>query len=172
MNTWWPARQGLAAFAVFAAILTGTFGAALGGSGGHAFLAGAYVVAAAVALFYPAAIAVQVIGGQVLLGSLLVGSEGTAPLLLVPAVAGVVVTAELLAVVARLDTQLERDPGDDLPRAGLAAVIGGAVFGAVVLVSGFPGPIGLVAVGLASGACVVLATLLVSNARPREPLNK
>ena len=65
--------------------------------------------------------------------------------------------------VARLDTPLSSDPRDALPRAGLAAVIGGGVFGAVMLVSAVPGPTGLVAVGLASGARVLLATRLVRD---------
>ena len=114
-----------------------------------------------------AGITTLLIGGQVLVGSLLLGSGAATPLVLMPAVAGVVVTSELLAVVARLDMQLERDSGDGVPSGGLAAVIGGCVFGVVVLASAFPGPTGLVAVVLASGACVVLATLLVRDTRPR-----
>ena len=168
MSTWWPARQRLAALAVLAAALTGAFGIELGGIGWHAFSAGAYVLTTVVALIFPAAIAVQVVAGQVLLGGLLVGPDGPASLLLTPAVAGVIVSAELLAVVARMDTHLDSDPRNDLSRAGLSALIGGGVFGAVVLVSGFPGPTGLVAVALAAGACFALAILLVRNvARPR-----
>ena len=94
------------------------------------------------------------------------GPDGLAPSMLVPAIAGVVATAELLAVVARLDTQLERDPGDYLSRTAVAALVGGGVFGAVGLLSGIPGPTGLVAVGLASGACVLLATMLAGKGRP------
>lgn len=163
LSTWSPARQRLASLAVLAATLTGVVGTVLDGTSSYAYGAGAYVMIAVFALFVPAAIAVQVIAGQVLVGSLLMGLEGLATLMLVPAFAGVVATGELLAAVAWLDTPLQRDPSDALSRAGLAAVIGGGVFGAVMLVSGLPGPGGLVAVGLASGACVVVATRLVRN---------
>ncbi len=162
--TWSPARQRLAFLAGLAATLTGAVGAVLDGSSSYVYGAGAYVIIVVSALFVPAAIAVQVIAGQILVGSLLIGQAGTAALMLVPAFAGVVATAELLAMVAWLDAPVQRDPGDALPRAGLAAVIGGAVFAAVMLISGLPGPGGLVAVGLASGACVILAVRLVSNA--------
>ncbi len=163
-STWSPGRQRLAALAVLVATLTGAVGTVLDGSSSYVYGGGAYVMIAALALFFPAAITAQVIGGQVLVGSLLMGQEGFAALILVPALAGVVATAELLAIVAWLDTPLQRDPRDALPKAGLAAVIGGGVFGAVMLVSGLPGPGGLVAVGLASGACVVLATRLMRSA--------
>lgn len=165
MTTWRRARRRTAAAAVLTAILTGAAGVALGASSLHVYIAGAYVVITVAALFFPAAIAVQVIGGQVLVGSVLLGQDGLAHLLLLlPVVAGVVATAELLAVVARLDTPLERDPGAGLHRVGLAAAIGGAVFAAVVLLGELPGPTGLVAIVLASGACVMLAVLLVKRA--------
>ena len=164
MSTWSRARLRLASLAVLLATLTGAVGTVLDGSSSYVYGGGAYVMIAVLALFVPAAITVQVIAGQVLVGSLLMGLEGPTALMLVPAFAGVVATAELLAMVAWLDTPLQRDPSDALPRSGLAAVIGGGVFGAVMLVSGLPGPGGLVAVGLASGACVVLATRLVRNA--------
>ena len=122
-----------------------------------------------VALFIPAAISVQVVGGLALLGGLLLAEDGPSPLLLIPAVAGVIFTAELLTIVARMDTPIDGDSRDDLPRAGVAAVIGGGVFGAVVLVSGLPGPTGFGAVVLASGACVVLATVLVRGVDWLDP---
>ncbi len=161
---WSPTRRRLASLALLAAAMTGVVGTVLDGSGSYIYGAGAYVMIVVLALFVPAAIAVQVIAGQVLVGGLLLGLDGTAVLMLVPAFAGVVATAELLAMVAWLDTPVQRDPGDALPRAGLAALIGGGVFGAVTLASGLPGPGGLVAVVLASAACVVLATRLVRNA--------
>ena len=167
MSSWSPARQRLASLAIFSAILTGVVVVVLDGSGSYIPGAGAYVIIAALALFVPAAIAGQVIVGQVLIGSLLMAEGGTDVLVLVPAFASVVVTAELLAMVAWLDTPLQRDPSSALPRVGLAAMIGGSVFGAVMLVSDVPGPGGLVAVGLASGACVVLATRLVQR-RPGD----
>ncbi len=75
-----------------------------------------------------------------------------------------VLTAELLGIVARLDTPLERDPTRDVQGAALATVIGGGVFAAVVLVGDLPGPTGLMAIALASGACGLLAILLVKKA--------
>lgn len=165
MTTWRPARRRLAAIAVLTSVLTGAAGAALGLSDSHAYLAGAYVAITVVALFHPAAITGQVIGGQLLAGSVLLGQDGLARLWLVPVVASVVATAELLAIVARLDTPLEPDVGDDLRRAEHAAVIGGGVFGAVVLLGGLPGPTGLAAIALAAGACVALAILLARSAR-------
>lgn len=163
MSKWWPGRQGLQALAVLSAALTGAFGIALGGSPWHVYGAYAYILLAALASFSPAAIAVQVLGGQVLVGSLLTGPGAPSPLLLVPPMACVIVSAELLAVVARMDTPLESHPRRDLSRAGLSAVIGGAVFAAVMLVNGFRGPDGVLAILLASGACVLLATLLARN---------
>ena len=160
-----PARQRLILIVVFLATLTGAAGAALGASGGHAFGAAAYVASALVAVFVPAAIAIQVVGGQVLVGTLLLGQAGPAPLLLLPLVAAIVVTAELLAVVARLNTPLERDPRDDLRRAAASAAIGAGVFGMVVLAGVLPGPTGLVGIALASAACIALAILLAGRAR-------
>lgn len=164
MTTWWPARRRLAALVVLVAALTGAAGAALGASEGHVYGAGVYVVVAVVALFSSAGITAQVIAGQVLAGSLLPGLDGAAVLMLLPMVAGVVLTAELLGVVARLDTPLERDPTRDLQGAALATVIGGGVFAAVVLAGDLPGPTGLTAIALASGACGLLAILLVKKA--------
>jgi hypothetical protein len=163
-NTWWPARRRFAAMAVVTATLTGVGGALLAGSGWQDRLAAVYVLLAVVALFSPAAIAVQVIAGQVLLGSLLVAREGLAPSFLLPVVAGVVVTAELLATVARLDAPVEGDSRKDLRRAGLAAVVGCSAYSVVALVGGVRGPTGVVAVTLASAACVVLAGTLVGKA--------
>lgn len=164
MTTWWPARRRLAALAVLMAAVTGAAGAALGASAWHVYVAGAYVLIAVVALFFSGGITAQVIGGQVLAGSLLSGLDGASALLLLPMVAGVVFTAELLGVVARLDTPLERDPTRDLQGAALATVIGGGVFGAVVLVGDLPGPTGFAAIALASGACGLLAILLAKKA--------
>lgn len=164
-TTWRPARQHLAAITLLIATLTGAAGAALGASGSHVLGAGAYVVAALLALFFPAAIVVQVIAGQVLAASVLLAPDGPAPLLLLPMVASILATAELLAVVGRLDTPLARDPSDDLRRMGITVLIGGGVFGAVALAGRLPGPTGILAIALASAACVVLAILLVSDAR-------
>jgi hypothetical protein len=166
MITWSPARVRLACFAVLVAILTAAVLAGLQGSGSLGAIA--YVVIAALALFLPAAITLQVVGGQLLVARLVVGPNDPSLLLLVLAVAGVVATAELLAVVARLDMPLRRDSGDALPRTGYAAAIGGGIFGAVTLLSGLPGPTGLVAVVLASGACLILAIRMSNAAHVRH----
>lgn len=159
-TTWWPARRGYALLAMVAAGLTTALVIFLGGPDGHRDLALLYVVVVATALVSPALITVQVLAGQLLVASLLPGRGAIAALLLLPAVVGVIATAEILAVVARLDSPIERHPGDDLGRASGAAVVGGGIYAAVVLLAGLPGPTGLVAVGLASAACAVLATLL------------
>lgn len=116
-----------------------------------------YVALAVLSVFFPAAITTQVIGGQALVGLLFLVQDGTALTLTVPLVATVVVTAELLAVVARLDTPLPRGPGDALARTGRASVLAGALFAGAILISAAPGPTGILAVGLGSVACLVLA---------------
>jgi hypothetical protein len=102
-----------------------------------------------------------VITGQGLIGVLLVREDGPTLLLLAPAMAGVVLTAELLAVVARMDTPFEAHPRADLPRGLLSAVIGGGVFAAVAALGTLGGPVGLWAVVLAPAGCVLLAMILV-----------
>ncbi len=156
---WTPGRRRLALLAILAAVLTGAIATLMEGAGAYIPGALAYVMVTVLATFLPPAITVQVIGGQILIESLLL-QGGPAPLMLVPLFAGVVITAELLAIVAWLDTPLRREPGNTFVTAGRSALIGAAVFGAVLLVSSLPGPGGLVAVGLASGACVVLASRL------------
>lgn len=168
-TSWWPARRHTAALAVLTASLAGAAGAALGTSDGYLYGAAIYVAVTVVALFVPAGITAQVVGGQVLVGSLLLGQAGVRPLLLLPLVAGVVVTAELLGVAARLATLVERDPRDDLQRAGIATLVGAGAFGVAAMAGGLPGPSGLLAVALASGACAVLAAVLVRGGRQANP---
>lgn len=165
---WSPDRLRHAVLGVLVAVFTATVvvGALGPGSGIYGLT---YVALAALAVFFPAVITAQVIGGQALIGLLFLVHEGAAPTLAVPLVATVVVTAELLAVVARLDTGLPRRAGDALARTGRAAVLAGAVFAAATLVSGAPGPTGIVAVGLGSMACVALAVRLARSSRePRQ----
>jgi hypothetical protein len=161
---WWPARRRLALMAVATAALTAAAVAALGASDTHALAAGLYMLVAVAAVFLPDAIPVQVIGGQLLAASLLVGGSVDL-LLLLPVVAGVVATAELLAVVGRMDAPGERDPRADVRRAGGATGLAAAVFGAVALVGRVPGPTGLLAVVLASAACAGLAIVLARSVR-------
>jgi hypothetical protein len=168
-TSWLPARQRIAGLAVLLATVTGAAGAL--GPGGSSPVAGAYVIATLAGLFFPAAITVQVIAGQVLAGCILWGSgQGARSLLLVvPIIASVVATAELLAGVGRLETTPGNDPGDYLRRAGAAAAIGAVAFGAVLLFGELPGPTGLIAIVLASAACAALAILLIAGARDSSP---
>ena len=160
--SWSPARQGLAALAVVLAALTGAATLWLSGPGSPTGLVWAYVSVAALALFVPAAIALQVIGGQTLVGSLMLG-QSVGALFLALLIASVIHTAELLAVVARLDSPAARHPRDDLRRVGLATAIGTAAFTIVLLLRGFPGPTGPVAILVACAACGMLAALLASR---------
>lgn len=140
----------------------------LGGPGLPSFLAAIYVLTALLALFFPAAIAVQVILGQALVGALLVGLSPPLVPALVLLVAGVILNAEVLAVVARMDTSIDSDPREDLPRAGQAALIGGCVFGVALVLTRIPGPTGLMAVLLASLAVMGLAAMMAEIDLPRE----
>jgi len=163
MRNWSGARIRVAAAAVLVSAATGAVTVGVGGSTEQFYGAGLYVAVAALAAFMPPVIAIQVVGGQALVASLLMSQGGWTLLLLVPSVAGVVATAELLAVVARLDSPIWRESGHTVSAAGRAAVMGAGVFGAVALVGAIPGPTGLLAVVLASGACVVLARRLAGE---------
>jgi len=167
MSTWPPARGRLAVLAIFLALLTASFVAAVGASKGYTFGAGAYLAMAAAAVLSPAAITLQVVTGQLLLAGLFVEQGVGAGLLLAPALAGVVATAELLAGVARLDTPLRvsDDVRRDLRRTALAAFAAGSVFVLIVvaMASGLPGPRGVLAVALPAGVCLVLATWLARS---------
>ncbi len=142
------------------ALLTGAV--AVGGDASP-YAAVVYVAAVALALFVPAAITAQVIGGQMLAGLLLMGGGPIAWVGAALIVAGVVATAELLAEVARLDTPLRRDPVGALPRATMAAAVGGTMVAAVLLAHGLPELTGLAAVALASAVCFGLAMRMVKG---------
>jgi hypothetical protein len=84
----------------------------------------------------------------------------------------VVATAELLAVVARLDSPVERRPRGVLRRAATATLTGAGAFMVVFVAAvGLPGPSGLAAVVLASAACLVLVGLLLGLRRPSGQSN-
>lgn len=161
--SWKPDRTGVAVLALLTAALTGAAGAALGGTTEHLYGAGAYLAIAGVAVFSPGALVVQVIAGQMLAGSVLVGPEGAGLLAVVPLVAGVVITAELLGVTARIIDTPERHPGEELRRVGVTALLGGGVFGVVAVLGRLPGPGGLLGAGLAGGALVLVAMLLAKR---------
>jgi hypothetical protein len=163
---WGPARRRLAITAVLTAVATAAFGAALGGTGRHAVGAVGFTAIAVAALFRPVWITGLVVTGQLMALGLLAG--GAAPFAVLPVVAGVIASAELLAAAARLDSPGERIPVGEFQRAALAAALGAAVFAAVALAAALPGPTGLLAVGLASAACVALAILLVTRRAGRD----
>lgn len=125
-------RQNFAAGAIVVATLTAAAAAGVGGSGAHVLGAGAYIFIVLAALFFPTAIIAPVIAGQLLAANILLRGDGH-PLLLLPVVAGVIATAELISAVARLDTTPERDPAPDLRQAGFAVLVGGTIFGVVAL---------------------------------------
>jgi hypothetical protein len=159
-------RTRLIGAALATAVATGLVVVSLGASSDHAWGAAGYLAVVGFAVLAPGAIWAQVVAGQLLAGGLLLGPEGLPWWLLVPVVASVVATAEILGVVARLDSVVPRAPADDLRRAGWSTLVGGVAFAVVALAGALPGPRGLVAVGVASAACVAVAALLLD--RPVE----
>jgi len=156
----WPLRERLAVIVVLLAFATAAFVAMRGATSWHVFQAGAYLVSVLVALAAPGATLVQVIGGQILAGGVLVGQGGVAWLVVVPVIGSVVATAELCAVVGRLGGAVARGPGTDLRRAILSAGLGAGVFAVVVFVGGTAGVGGILAIALASAACVGVAVVV------------
>ena len=154
-----------AAIAVLTAALTGAAVVALGSSIGHFYGAAVYVGIVIAALSSPAGIPAQVIGGQLLAGSVLLGPDQPNLLLLLPILAGIVFTAELLAVISRAAPPEEHATPRHLRRGIAAAGIGGGVYAAVVLLGELPGPTGPLAVTLAAAAFIVLAIQLVNSTR-------
>ena len=171
VGRWWAKRRLVAALAILVASITGTGMAVLGGAGSYLQGGVIYTLASAVALAYPPAIVLQVIAGQGLAASILLNPGAPSPILLLPAVVGVVATAELLALSARLGSPVERSPAPDLGRALAATAIGAAVFASVLVAGALPGPTGIVAVTLASAALVGVAMVLVGRAGqgPSDP---
>lgn len=157
---WSPARIRIGALAVASSIVTCAL--LVGATDGYALFSGVtlYLAVTLVALIYPAAITAQVVLGQLLLAGLLLRGGEASVLFAAVGIATVLVTAELLAVVARHDTPLDVRSRRAIPRAGTAATIGAAAFGAAVLVDALPGPTGITAVVLAVLACVALARTL------------
>jgi len=151
--------------ALATAVLTAAAAAALGGEVWHVSYAAVYVALTLAAVFSPGAITLPVIAGQVLAASLLLQPDGPAPLLLVPVVASLVLTAELLGLAARLDGPVAPDATPGLPRAVSSAFLAGGSYAAVVGAGAYSGLLGgLVAVSMGAGVCVLLAVLLVRSA--------
>jgi hypothetical protein len=161
--TWSPDRVRYAVLGVLVATLTAAIVVGMLGPGSGLYGL-AYVGLAVLAVFFPAAVTAQVVGGQALVGLLFLVQDGAALTMAVPLVATVVVTAELLAVVALLDTAVPRGAGDALARTGRASALAGAVFAGAILLSAVPGPTGILAVGLGSMACLALAVRMARTA--------
>src|SRR5690606_7235927 len=97
-------RTTVAALAVVTAALTSAGAAALGNAPPHALGGIIYFGVVVGALLQPGALTAQVIAGQLLAGSLLLSPEPPSLLRLAPIVAGVIATAELLALAHRMNT--------------------------------------------------------------------
>lgn len=160
----WPRARIVAATGAVAAAVVTLALAAAAGRGGWPLLGVTYLALTALALFAPAAVTFQVLLGQLVLVAALAGGGGAVRLLLLaPALGGIVVTAELLALAARLDTPVSNEPRRALPEAGRAAGIAAGVFAAVALLAALPPPSGVLAVVLAAGALAWGATLLTGG---------
>jgi hypothetical protein len=163
LGTWSPARQRTAAAAVLVALLTAVASGLWRTTGASVYAGVAYVAVTSLAVFVPAWIPAQVIGGQLIAGTMLLAPDGPEPLWIAPLLAGVILTAELLAAVSRLDASFRYHSKQDLRGAALAAGTGAVVFAAVIAFGSLRGPTGLLSVAIASAACVVLALLLVTR---------
>ena len=164
-GTWRPERQRAAALALAISILTGMLCIRLGEIAWYPYGGAVYVILTGVALVFPAAIAAQVIGGQVLVASLLLGPVRLPLTISALVLAVVILTAELLATVARMDTPLPWAGRKTPLRTVGASLLGGVVFVGVMLVGSLPGPTGISAVMISSAACGALAVLLAWKAR-------
>lgn len=157
---WSAARRQVAAGAFGVAALTGFSAHVIGDETYQSALAGLYVLLAAIAIFNPEALTWKLVLGAVLVGIGMIDHEGTEMLVMLPVLGGVVATAELLGITARLGMVIERDPAPDLVRLCLVVVLTLASYAAVLLTGELDGPSGLVSTGLAAGACVGLALAL------------
>ena len=159
LSLWSPARQGLAAAALAAALVTSAAGATYAGRSEVTIAALVHVVAAAWALSDTRAIATQVGAGVVMAWLSTVGAEGTAVGVGV-VVVGVVATSELLAAAGRHRMVVERDPAPEIRRVGIAAVVAAATSGVSLAAGALAGPPALVATAVAALGCSVLAVAL------------
>jgi hypothetical protein len=139
------------------------------GFGGPAItLAIAHVLATAWALLNPRLLPLQVVVGAALAASPVAVTDATA-VGVVPVVAGVVATAELLGVCGRLSMVVPRDPTPDRDQVGLATAAAAVVSALALGVGALTSASGLVAVLLGAGACAGLAVLLVQGPGDDDP---
>lgn len=166
--TLWPrARRRTATAVILTAAIAAAYVVVLGSAPRFWVLAAGYLAAALLALTSPHAIAGQVTVGIALAWSLLPGREGVETFAIVPVILAVVITAELLALTARLGMVVPRDPGPDLRRLAIAVALATFVSVATLAIGLLPGPGGVAATAMAAGACLLLALLLVGG--QREP---
>lgn len=143
-----------------AALIAGAataLGIAVVGGPGWALPAAAYLALVFGALRRAGLLGLQMVVGTGLVGVLLALPQGPGVLSALPLLVGHVATAELAGSARAVG------PGGaaGVARAGRTALLSGGVFGAVALVAGLPGPGGLLAVGIASAACIGASALVV-----------
>jgi hypothetical protein len=160
---WSLRRRRCAGAALLTAALTAAAAATLGGFG--LFVAAFYVVLATTALFVPGAVTLQVVAGLLMAAGLLLPGAGRSPLLVLPIVAAVALTAELLGIAWRLAAPGARDVHEDRRRALVATAVAGGVYGVVTAIGGLPGPTGHLAIALSAAACFMVALLFVRGER-------
>lgn len=164
--TIWPrGRVGMVVITLVTAAATAALAAWAGDGPGHVLAGAGFVAATVAALESPRVVWLPVLVGVGLSWSLLEGREGTEALVMVPVIVGVVATAELIAVVARLEMIVRRNPVDDLARVGLLAAVAAVGTLLTLVLGSIEGPGGFAALALAAGACVVLAVLLAQTSR-------
>ena len=98
-SSWHPARQRVAAVAVLMAMSTGTAVAALGGSTSPVYDTSLYTLITVGGLFYPIAIAAQLIVGQMMVAGILVDPGGPPSLVLLPVVAAIVAIPAFVVII-------------------------------------------------------------------------
>lgn len=160
----WPsARRRVAALALIVAALTAATALTLHGTGWIALIGVAWVGGTGLGLYRPAAAVALPVAGQVLAVALLLVPAPPHLLWLLPVVAGVLLSAELVGVAARLAYPFARDPASALRGAARSAFVGAGVFAVVALLvtslDALPSPSGLAATVLAVGACALLAVV-------------
>ncbi len=119
------ARHRLAFLAIVAATLTSAGAVAAGGPEFHGMVALLHLGAALGAIVVPPAIVAQIVTGTLLTAGTLYAPGGARPLLLLPLLVGVVLTAELLGRLLRMDRPLDGEIRREVLEAGAMALLAG-----------------------------------------------
>ena len=162
--SWTAGRIRLTILVLLTAALTAVAGEAAGGLAWPLRGTLAYLAAVVVALFRPGFILAQLVVGQILVVSVLLAPGGPGLGRVIPVMALVVATAEVLGLAARARVPMDLDPRAGLRRAGMAALVGGSAFAVVGSAQAIPGPSGITATALAAAGCVLLAFGLTRSA--------